>query len=150
MRIAFAACVLALAGCHEPSPPAAAPAPTAAPAADQPPSREEHTMENGARSPAGDVHPGEVVHDDKIEGKTWTRAAAEVPTSIAWVHVAGAWKPVTRIEITGTVDQRRITKFGADGQMLETTIQAPPPGRGRPAAPAPAPTPVPTPTPKRG
>lgn len=142
MRIAATACALALAGCHGASPT------TAAPPADQSTPREEHTMENGARSPAGDVHPGEIVHDDKIEGKTWTRAAAEVPTSIAWVNVAGAWKPVVRIEITGTVDRRRITKFGADGQMLESTIQAPPPSSGRPPAAAPTPTPTPIPTPK--
>jgi hypothetical protein len=84
-------------------------------------------MNNGARSPAGEAHPGQIVHDDKVDGRTWTRAAAEVPTTIAWVEVNGTWKPVVRIEITGTAAQRRITKFGADGQMLETTIQAPPP-----------------------
>jgi hypothetical protein len=143
MRIAATACALALAGCHGASPTGTA---AAAAPAEQSPSREEHTMDNGARSPAGDVHPGEIVHDDKVEGKTWTRAASEVPPSIAWVNVSGAWKPVVRIEITGTVDQRRITKFGADGQMLESTIQAPPPNRGRP--PAATPTPTPTPTPK--
>jgi hypothetical protein len=88
---------------------------------------QENSMNNGARSPAGEAHPGQIVHDDKVDGRTWTRAAAEVPTTIAWVEVNGTWKPVVRIEITGTVTQRRITKFGPDGQMLETTIQAPPP-----------------------
>ncbi len=84
-------------------------------------------MDNRALSPAGDEHPGDIVHEDKISGKTWTRAAAEVPSTIAWVAVDGAWKPVVRIEITGTAAQRRISKFGPDGQMLETTIQAPAP-----------------------
>jgi hypothetical protein len=88
---------------------------------------QETSMNNGARSPAGEAHPGQIVHDDKVDGRTWTRAAAEVPMSIAWVEVNGTWRPVVRIEITGTAAQRRITKFGTDGQMLESTIQAPPP-----------------------
>jgi len=107
------------------------------------PSTQEKIMENGAQSPAGETHPGEILHEDKIDGRTWTRAAGEVPLTIAWVEVNGTWKPVVRIEITGTADQRRITKFGADGQMLETTIQAPPPRRA--ATPVPAPTPTWTP-----
>ena len=86
-------------------------------------------MDNGARSPTGEPHPGQIVHDDKVDGRTWTAAAANVPRTIAWVDVNGSWKAVVRIEITGTSEQRRITKFGADGQMLETTIQAPPPSR---------------------
>lgn len=98
-------------------------------------------MEHGASSPAGDQHPGEILHEDKIDGRTWTRAAAEVPRTIAWVEVHGAWKPVVRIEITGTPEQRRFTKFGADGAMLETTIQAPP---------RPAPSSPPEPVPRKG
>ena len=101
---------------------------------------------NGASSPSGDSHPGEILHQDRIDDRTWTVAAAEVPQTIAWVQVDGVWKPVVRIEITGTPDMRRITKFGADGQMLESTMPQPP----APAAssqPGPAPTPVPTPTP---
>jgi hypothetical protein len=120
------------------SPPPATPA---TPAKDP----KEKTMDNGAHSPAGDKHPGQILHEDKVDGRTWTRAASEVPVTIAWVQVSGAWKPVTRIEITATAEQRRFTKFGADGQMLETTIQAPPP----PARPAPAHSPTPTPTPTK-
>jgi hypothetical protein len=86
---------------------------------------QDNSINNGARSPAGETHPGQIVHDDKADGRTWTRAAAEVPMSIAWVDVNGTWKPVVRIEITGTPAQRRLTKFGTDGQMLESTIQAP-------------------------
>jgi len=104
----------------------------------------EHTM-SGATSPNGQAHPGEIVHDDKVDGRTWTRSAADVPPTIAWVEVDGTWVAVVRIEITGSADARRMTKFGPDGQMLESTIQAPPPQR--PAAPA-EPTPIPVPTPE--
>lgn len=79
-----------------------------------------------AFSPAGDPHPGEIVHEDRVTGRTWTVRASEVPSTIAWVEVEGRFEPVVRIEITGTPDQRRITKYGRDGQMLESTVQAPP------------------------
>jgi hypothetical protein len=103
------------------------------------------TGTGGAVSPAGDQHPGEIVHEDKIDGRTWTRAASEVPVTIAWVEVNKVWEPVVRIEITGTAEQRRITKFGKDGKMLESTIQ-----QRRPAPSSrPAPVPTPTPTPKQ-
>ena len=102
------------------------------------------TGTGGAASPAGDRHPGEIVHDDKIDGRTWTKAASEVPVTIAWVEVNKVWEPVVRIEITGTAEQRRITKFGKDGKMLETTIQQPRPATGN--RPAPTPTPKPTPS----
>jgi hypothetical protein len=91
------------------------------------PQTQEDAMDNGARSPTGEAHPGHIIHDDKVDGRTWTAAAADVPKTIAWVDVNGTWKAVVRIEITGSPEQRRITKFGTDGQMLETTIQAPPP-----------------------
>jgi len=108
------------------------------------PVQAEHTM-SGATSPTGQTHPGEIVHDDKVDGRTWTRKAADVPPTIAWVQLDEIWVPVVRIEITGTAEARRFTKFGPDGQMLETTIQAPPPQR--PAAPT-EPTPIPVPTPE--
>lgn len=135
-----AAYALALVGCsgHEvrsTSPPAASPS---TPGGSNTTTQED-TMDSGARSPAGDSHPGQIVHDDKVEGRTWTRSAAEVPATIAWVEVDGSWRPVVRIEITGTPAQRRITKFGADGKMLETTIQAPPSPPVRMSAPTPTP-----------
>lgn len=135
MRRWLAAAGLALAGCNGHTTPSKT-------------TTQEKTMEDKGQSPAGDRHPGEILHEDKIDGRTWTRSAAEVPPTIAWVEVDGAWKPVVRIEITGTPEHRRFTKFGADGQMLETTIQAPPPPP--PRAPAPTPTPTPTPTPRKG
>lgn len=91
--------------------------------------RKEHPTMGGATSPAGDKHPGQIVHDDKIDGRTFTKQADEVPVTIAWVEVEGIWKPVTRIEITGSRERRSITKFGTNGDMLETTVAAPPPRR---------------------
>lgn len=86
----------------------------------------ESSVSTGATSPSGESHPGEIAFDDKVDGRTYTRKAAEVPVSIAWVEVAGRHEPVLRIEITGTTERREITKFGRDGKFLETTVQAPP------------------------
>ena len=80
---------------------------------------------DGNLSPNGKKHPGEIVHEDLTEGRKWTRKASEVPQSIAWVEVKGDWRPVVRIEIIGTVGRRHISKFGADGALLETTVQGP-------------------------
>lgn len=82
---------------------------------------------NQALSPAGDPHPGEIVQEDRVTGRAWTVRANEVPQGIAWVRVGERWEPVVRIEVTGTPDQRRITKYGRDGKMLESAIQARPP-----------------------
>ena len=100
----------------------------------------ETPMTETTSQPNEPKHPGEIVHDDKVDGRTWTVKASEVPETIAWVDVNGVREPVVRIEITGTREQRRITKFGRDGQMLETTIQAPP-HRPPPSSPTPTPTP---------
>lgn len=113
-----------------------------APAAGQ---ETDETM-SGAHSPAGDAHPGTIENIDEIGDRTWTRSAAEVPPTIAWAEVDGRYVPVVRIVSTGTADRRRITRYGPDGQMLDTTIQAPRP----PARPAPTPTPQPTPKPTPG
>lgn len=96
---------------------------------------------SAAQSPSGEPHPGEIVNVDHIDGRTWTSQASEVPQTIGWVQVGDVWEAVVRIEITGAPGQRRITKLGRDGKMLESTVQAPPPRR-----PPPTPVPVPTPT----
>lgn len=80
---------------------------------------------NGAASPSGSQHRAQILFEDKIEKRQWTKQATEVPQTIAWVKVGEDWQPVTRIEITGTVEQRRISKFAQDGSFLESTIQAP-------------------------
>ena len=84
---------------------------------------------DSATSPTGEKHPGQIEHSDKVDGRTWTQPASKVPSSIAWVAVAGTWKAVTKIEITGSKERRCITKFGADGEMLETTMTSPLPPR---------------------
>lgn len=104
---------------------------------------EEPSM-SAATSPTGEPHPGEIVNDDKVDGRTWTVKASEVPPTIGWVQVGDAWKAVVRIDITGTRERRRITKFGVDGTMLESTVMSPPPPP--PRAPEPTPMPVPTPS----
>jgi hypothetical protein len=98
-----------------------------------------------ATSPTGEPHPGTIEYIDHVENRTWTRSAAEVPSTIAWVKVNEQWRPVVRIEINGAASQREITKFGAHGEFLETTTaQIGPP----PAAPS-EPTPTLTPTQSR-
>ena len=97
---------------------------------------------NGAVSPAGDRHPGDIVYDDKVAARQWTARAEDSPQSIAWVQVGDAWRPVIRIEITGSEGQREFTKFGPDGEFLETTVQSPLPAP-RQSAPVPQPTPEP-------
>lgn len=81
----------------------------------------------GASSPTGAAHPGEIAFADEVDDRTWTKKAADVPQTIAWVRVDDQWKAVAQIVITGTAERRRMTKLDADGAMLETTIQAPPP-----------------------
>jgi hypothetical protein len=76
---------------------------------------------NGARSPSGDKHPGQIEYDDRVDGRIWTQSAAEVPVTIAWVEVDARWQPVVRIQIDGAGDQREITKFGPDHALLEVT-----------------------------
>lgn len=102
----------------------------------------------GAVSPAGDPHPGQIVYEDHVEQRTWTRAAAEVPPTIAWVKLDGHWKPVVRIEINGAGDRREITKFGPNHEFLETTTAQMGPPPPAPSQPEPTPVPTLTPTPK--
>ena len=109
------------------------------------PEPKEPTM-SAATSPTGEPHPGEILHDDKVDGRTWTVKASEVPPTIGWVQTGAGWQAVVRIEISGTREQRRFTKFGLDGAMLESTIQSRPPPRTPEPEPVPMPTPIPTPT----
>jgi hypothetical protein len=81
----------------------------------------------GKTSPSGATHPGQILFEDRVDNREWIKQADEVPQTIAWVNVEGVWHPVTRIEITGTTEQRRTTKYGKDGEFLETTIQSPRP-----------------------
>jgi hypothetical protein len=77
----------------------------------------------GATSPSGERHPGEILYQDRVEHRTFTRKAADVPTAVAWVEVGDEqWKPVVRIEITaGQGDECHIAKFGPGHELLDTT-----------------------------
>ncbi len=86
---------------------------------------EEENQMTGKTSPSGAIHPGQILFEDRVDNRQWIKQADEVPQTIAWVNVAGVWHPVIRIEITGTVEQRHITKYGQDSEFLETTIQSP-------------------------
>jgi hypothetical protein len=103
------------------------------------------TTMNGSTSPTGQAHPGEIVHDDKVQGRTWTRKASDVPVSIAWVRSGDDWLAVVRIEIVGAGDHREITKFGPGGKFLESTLAQVAPAPPAPSAPQPVAVPKPEP-----
>ncbi len=76
-----------------------------------------------SHSPSGEPHPGTITFDDRVRGTIDEQPASSVPESIAWVAVGDTWVPVTKVEITGTPDMLRMTSFGPDGAMLETTTR---------------------------
>lgn len=102
-----------------PQEPNSLPASTASPAP-----AVEHEM-SAAHSPDGQPHPGEIVRDDQVAGSTSTSPASEIPQRIGWVQVEGSWEAVTRIVSSGQEGQRRITRYGTEGQVLDRTVQAP-------------------------
>jgi hypothetical protein len=69
----------------------------------------------------GSSRPCSITYIDRVENRTWTERAADVPTTIAWVKVRDHWKAVVQIEINGTADHREITRFGENHEFLETT-----------------------------
>jgi hypothetical protein len=75
----------------------------------------------GAASPAGDRHPGEILHVDLRDGREWIVPATQVPQSVAWVANGGSWKAVVRVEMSGSGQRQEISRFGEDGQLLDTT-----------------------------
>ncbi|MDE2291830.1 MAG: hypothetical protein KGL53_07085 [Elusimicrobia bacterium] len=113
MRAAIAAFALLLCAC--PRGRAPAPQPKEAPV-------------SGAVSPAGDRHPGAILQEDRVAGRTWTDKAEDVPQSIAWVQAGGKWVPVVRIVVTGAGDRREITRYGPKGETLARTVMTRPPG----------------------
>ena len=81
----------------------------------------------GASSPTGAPHPGTIEFEDHVDGRTWTEAAEAAPQSIAWAEDgSGRWVPVTRIVTDGAPGRREIKRFGADGSLLDVTVQSPP------------------------
>jgi hypothetical protein len=74
-----------------------------------------------AQSPAGDPHPGEIVYENNVENRVYSKRATEVPVAIAWVKLADTWVPVVKIVITGAGRWREMTSLGPDGQFLSRT-----------------------------
>ncbi|MCA9544480.1 MAG: hypothetical protein KC613_08820 [Myxococcales bacterium] len=74
-------------------------------------------------------HPGEITFVDEDAGTERARPAAEVPASVAFVTVDGATVPVVRVVSRMRGPQRVIRSYGPEGQLLSTTLQAPPPRR---------------------
>ena len=81
----------------------------------------------GSVSPSGDRHPGRIVQEDRVDGKTWTDGADAVPQSIAWAQQKGRWVPVVRIVVTGSARSREITRYGPTGEVLDRTMMTAPP-----------------------
>ena len=77
---------------------------------------------NGASSPAGDSHPGEIVFEDRRDGRRWTEKADDNDQAVAWVEANGAWRPVVRVVLAKAEGFMEITKFGPNDEPLEHTI----------------------------
>jgi hypothetical protein len=102
---------------------------------------------SGATSPAGDPHPGQVEFVDRVEDRSWTEPAGDVPQGIAWAEVEpGRWVPVARVVSDGAPGRLEITRFDAAGDLVDVTVQRP--SRPPPADDEPTPMPTPTPTPE--
>lgn len=82
-----------------------------------------------ASGPDETGHPGEVLFEDRVRGKTWTEKATKVPEDLAWATLNGLPQPVVRIEILGTRERLEYHKYGVDGGLLESTVVMPPPAR---------------------
>ena len=66
------------------------------------------------------THPGTIEIVDGATGKvTRTERAEDVPETIAFAD----GKPVTRIVVLETEDQREIRSYGPDGEFLSATYQ---------------------------
>jgi hypothetical protein len=90
------------------------------------PVKQEVSAMTGATSPNGDKHPGEIVNEDKTNGKTSTIKAEEVPQSFAWKKAGGKWVPVVRTELSATSVGLEAKAFGPGNQLLESTLMSPP------------------------
>ncbi len=74
-------------------------------------------------------HPGTITFVDLDAGTSEARPASEVPEGIAWVTREGVRIPVVRIESTAVGGRREIHRYGPDGALLDSTVQAPRPPR---------------------
>ena len=70
-------------------------------------------------------HPGQIVFVDETTVTGRVRSVTEVPVSIAWAEVDGERIPVTRVVARVARTQRVIRSYGADGELLSSTVQVP-------------------------
>lgn len=69
-------------------------------------------------------HPGTIVFvDGNTQQVTEEVAASEVPFEIAFVAVAGQYRPVVRVVAFSTPERRVIRQYGPDGELLNSTVQ---------------------------
>lgn len=69
------------------------------------------------------VHPGSIVFADDSGGPDRVEKASAVPDSVAFVKVGEELVPVTRVVASTHGDRRTIRSYGADGRLLQSTIQ---------------------------
>ncbi len=67
-------------------------------------------------------HPGTITFVDHAKGTTADRPVAEVPEGIAWYGTGAARVPVTRVEASDRGGTLEITRYGADGALLDVTV----------------------------
>lgn len=69
------------------------------------------------------THPGKIQFVDRTAATDETRAYTEVPEGIAFVEVDGHRVPVVRVVAETHGDTRTLISYGADGAVLERTVQ---------------------------
>ena len=75
------------------------------------------------------AHPGVITFVDEDQGTESQVSADSVPEGIAFVWSPEGSVPVVRVVSHLRGAQRVIRSYGADGALLESTVQAPPPSR---------------------
>lgn len=86
---------------------------------------------SAATSPDGQEHPRAIVFGTAGTGESHSSPATEVPQSIGWQSCGDEWVPVVRVVMTANDQDREITTYGPDGQVLARTYgQVPPPSHG--------------------
>jgi len=70
-------------------------------------------------------HPGTLTFVNLTTGVVNVRPVAEVPDTIAWYTAGDARVPVARVEARENGGAMEITRYGADGALLDVTVSRP-------------------------
>ena len=89
-----------------------------------PPSTVVAAAEPVAAAPAG--HPGHVTFVDRDAGTREDRLVAEVPASVAWYAGPDGPVAVVRVEKSAASGRLEVSRYGADGALLDVTAAVPP------------------------